>query len=395
MSNGQAAPVLLPLSGKELGTPLVRQALTVSGEYSEGWIQHLIHSHPNLLPIEMIEPAFWPALPVCRELPLRSGYLDNLLVTPNGNLIVVECKLWRNPEARREVIAQAIDYAKDLQRLDYGALEQAIRRARKEPTFELYRHALDGRESSDVSEGQFVDHVSRNLRRARFLLIIAGDGMTENAEAMTEFLQQHAGLHFALAMVQLAIYRMPGSEDVVVVPSVPLRTTTITRGIVQIADGQIDIVSVPPSKITTTAKTLSEEEFFASLDTVEPGMGDRLISFLKSCEEIPIRWELERSLKIISSGGTLECAPFYIGRNGSIDMTKLSWLGRKDIVEKFARKLHGEIPGTIFYETPAIFVVKFPDRYLNLSDLLANADGVRRSLELLGRAMAAADGNSA
>lgn len=40
------------------------------------------------------------------ELPLRSGFLDNLLLTPTGNLVVVECKLWRNFDARRKVFAQ-------------------------------------------------------------------------------------------------------------------------------------------------------------------------------------------------------------------------------------------------------------------------------------------------
>ena len=45
-----------------------------------------------------------------------------LLITPDGNLVLVECKLWRNPQARREVLAQIIDYAKDLIRLDFEAL---------------------------------------------------------------------------------------------------------------------------------------------------------------------------------------------------------------------------------------------------------------------------------
>jgi len=39
-------------------------------------------------------------VPICVELPIGSKYLDNLLVTPRGDLALIECKLWRNPEAR-------------------------------------------------------------------------------------------------------------------------------------------------------------------------------------------------------------------------------------------------------------------------------------------------------
>jgi hypothetical protein len=56
------------------------------------------------------------------ELPLPSGYVDNLYATPDGDLIVGETKLFRNPEARREVVAQIIDYAKDLSALTYESL---------------------------------------------------------------------------------------------------------------------------------------------------------------------------------------------------------------------------------------------------------------------------------
>jgi hypothetical protein len=88
------------------------------------------------------------------ELPLPSGYLDNLLVKPLG-----ESKLWRNVEARREVVAQIIDYAKDLQTLTYDALESAIRKARSEPSFNLHTSVTAScDETTDMlDEPHFVD----------------------------------------------------------------------------------------------------------------------------------------------------------------------------------------------------------------------------------------------
>jgi hypothetical protein len=59
-----------------------------------------------------IEPAFTPLISICRELPTSAGYLDNLWLTPEGGIVLGECKLMRNPQARREVVAQALDYAR-------------------------------------------------------------------------------------------------------------------------------------------------------------------------------------------------------------------------------------------------------------------------------------------
>src|SRR4051794_8880528 len=97
-----------------------------SGGYDERWLQSLVMSHPTVLAADDIEPAFATVIPVCTELPTGSGFIDNLLVTPNGDLAIVECKLWRNPEARREVVAQIIEYAKSLARWSFEDLEQAI-----------------------------------------------------------------------------------------------------------------------------------------------------------------------------------------------------------------------------------------------------------------------------
>jgi hypothetical protein len=56
-----------------------------------------------------------------------------------------------------------------------------------------------------MDEIAFHDAVSRNLKRGRVLLLIVGDGIREGLETMTEFLQQHAGLHFTLSIIELAL----------------------------------------------------------------------------------------------------------------------------------------------------------------------------------------------
>src|ERR1700686_1798926 len=82
-----------------------------AGTYDERWLQDLLYAHADLMPIDEIEPVFSGAAAVCRELPTPGGPLDLVYVNEHGLLTLVECKLWRNPEARRQVVGQILDYA--------------------------------------------------------------------------------------------------------------------------------------------------------------------------------------------------------------------------------------------------------------------------------------------
>ena len=79
---------------------------------SEAYIQALVHEHPACLPIAEIDAMFSGPVPICTELNTPAGPIDNFMVTSSGLPVLVECKLWRNPEGRREVVGQILDYAR-------------------------------------------------------------------------------------------------------------------------------------------------------------------------------------------------------------------------------------------------------------------------------------------
>ena len=56
-----------------------------------------------------------------------------------------------------------------------------------------------------VHEAEFVDNVTRHLKRGEFLLLIVGDGIREDVEHIVDFVQRHSGLHFNLALVEAAL----------------------------------------------------------------------------------------------------------------------------------------------------------------------------------------------
>lgn len=234
MARQHSAPLLLR-TGYPGAFPLP-QVSTQAGEGSvdEAFIQALVHEHPGSLPIAEIDPVFVGPVPICRELNTPAGAIDNFMITPSGLPVLVECKLWRNPEGRREVVGQILDYAKELSRWSSSDLQREVSRRLKRdgnPLLELVRAV-----APDVDEVAFNDAVTTNLRRGRFLLLIVGDGIREGVEAIAEYLQAHAGLHFSLGLVELPIYELPGGGRLVV-PRVLARTVNITRNVVAVPEG--------------------------------------------------------------------------------------------------------------------------------------------------------------
>ena len=82
--------------------------------YSEKEIQDVVFEYPETIPISDIDESFNPLIPVCKELWTSTGPLDILMISPLGEIAIIETKLWSNPEARRKVIAQILDYAKEI-----------------------------------------------------------------------------------------------------------------------------------------------------------------------------------------------------------------------------------------------------------------------------------------
>lgn len=83
--------------------------LVTEGGIDESSLRDLLFEYPETLPLGTIDAAFADPVPVCRELSTPAGYVDAVYVNPLGRLVLAEFKLWRNPQARREVIGQILD----------------------------------------------------------------------------------------------------------------------------------------------------------------------------------------------------------------------------------------------------------------------------------------------
>lgn len=157
--------------------------------------------------MDRIDPGAGDLISVCREFPLSkygsSVFVDVLGITRHGRLVLIECKLWRNPQARREVVAQLLEYAALLRRLSYSDLTATFKSrfgmSGQNPLYDLVAHLPDA-----SIEEVFTDKVSSCLSRGDFELIIAGDGIREDTAAIAEHLLDRGA---RLTLLELQVWK--------------------------------------------------------------------------------------------------------------------------------------------------------------------------------------------
>ena len=253
-------------------------------ERNEAWFQKLLFENPSLLRANEIDGTVKQLVPIARELETDNGIIDLLFIDSNGFIVVVETKLYRNPESRRKVVGQIIEYAANLSTWSYedfcGAVRKATESSAADPIIEIFRKL-----KIDIDESGFAHSVTTNLQRGRMLLIVAGDEIQDSIVKMEQFFNQHAQLTFHFAAVELAVYELPDGKSFIVQPKVVAQTKNVTRYIVEVrGTSKVDDISIKPGDISikgpeliaapaakrakTSRKAISPEEFFASIKDI-------------------------------------------------------------------------------------------------------------------------------
>ena len=264
-------PILIRLNNETV-------SLDKEDNYDEAFLQNLIFEKPECLPISDIDESFNPLIPICKELNTAVGPMDILMVNPNGEIAIVETKLWRNPESRRKVVAQILDYAKELSTWTYEDLQREINRKLGSNKKSLYEIVKTYNTDLILPEPYFIDAVSRNLTRGKLMLLIVGDGIREGARGIAEFLTSAAHLNFTFAQVELHIYDAIGIGKLIV-PRTLVKTHEISKLMVEIPPGlslssNLNVIESISNNIQTPEKefyTKFWQELLTELVFDDPG----------------------------------------------------------------------------------------------------------------------------
>ena len=139
---------------------------------NEDELQALLSAHPQLI------PGVGLGAKTRREFQSEVGPADIVVVEPNGAITLVECKLAKNREVRREIIGQLFDYAGRLWQMDVEQFEERWSRGGQSPLF-----SGEGFDDPDLKEV-----VAGNLASGQFTLVLAVDAINPDLKRMVEYL---------------------------------------------------------------------------------------------------------------------------------------------------------------------------------------------------------------
>ena len=151
----------------------------VMGYDSEKALQAIIHEHPSL--VTGTPPGRADTVIACRELEGGVGPADVVVLDTSGNLTLVECKLARNPEVRRKVIGQVLDYASRIWQMDVDEFALAWANA---------SGGVSPFEALSDEDGLIRAALAKNLAAARFRIVLAVDGINDDLRRIVEFLNR-------------------------------------------------------------------------------------------------------------------------------------------------------------------------------------------------------------
>jgi hypothetical protein len=204
---------------------------------ADNLLEALLETHPDLLAggeMTPESPRRWALVQRDAGVPHRDDSggcwsVSHLFVDQDAVPTLVEVKRSADPQVRREVVGQMLDYAAN--GLGYWPVE-SLRAA-----YEATQHGLgrDPRErlaelcgGEPIGVGEFFERVGDNLLAGRVRMVFVADVVPDEMRRIAEFLNEQMSPAEVFA-VEVTQYRAEGYDGTVVVPAVYGRTAAARK----------------------------------------------------------------------------------------------------------------------------------------------------------------------
>ena len=167
---------------------------------AEAELQKLLVESPSLVPVDEIREGFSPLIFAVSEFGLPgSRNTDVLAFSADGDISIIECKLAINPESKRRVIGQILEYAAYLWEMDYDEVNARIRHLKDKDLSEL----VEGAVAAGWDEESFRDGLKQSLESGSFILIIVVDEINEDLKRTIRYVNECSESAFSLHALEM------------------------------------------------------------------------------------------------------------------------------------------------------------------------------------------------
>lgn len=180
----------------------------------ENYLQEFIQANPEALPMDEIREDI-RLLVIAKEFDTPSGPIDAVALDQEGEIYIVETKLYKNPD-KRTVLAQALDYGAALWSSEEGA-DAVLARLRQQASSTLGKTLL-----SALQEGFGLDHSSSeevlqalktNIENGALRFVILMDRLDDRLKSLIRFVNENS--RFTIYGVELEFYEFEDHEIVI------------------------------------------------------------------------------------------------------------------------------------------------------------------------------------
>lgn len=337
--DGVPSPALERCSARDLGL-------------AESWFRDAIFEAPELVigPCRAagVTEDNWYSW--AREYPVEVGSIDVLLLSSEGRVAIVETKLATNPEIRRRVLAQALDYLAHLP----AALDESP------PAIPA------DSQGAPVAD---IEDIRQSVERGDILIIIVSDEADPRVTRLSRSLiGDNLVREWDLVLIDLALFRPVRAEagSFVIVPHVRSSVLGELRQVVRVMvqgetpSTRVKVERVEPGTAESGGRKWDEAQFFQSLKGGNvPAAVQELASKLRALaakfpQSVSLAWGRGRYGSMVfkrADQGLIE-----IHGQGQIRFRPPKFAGAlgKKVASKYQRALEQLAPGAMKMDYPIL-----------------------------------------
>ena len=222
---------------------------------NETLLQDVVERFPEVIALEDLGVTE-PFIVIGREVATKAGYIDVLCIDGDGVLTVIETKLARNSQIRREVVGQVLEYVAQLSKWRAHDVVQSANQYFAstgvkvgERTATLMDLLVTEQEAvSGTLPMGLYDKIENNLRKGIVKLVIASDSIPETLKDTVTFINSFS--NFDIYVLQIQSYQKDQLQ--IYAPTV------------------FGFTHKPAGGVTSDKIQWDEESFFESLSNLSP-----------------------------------------------------------------------------------------------------------------------------
>lgn len=176
---------------------------------NEALLQDVVERFPEVIALEDLGVTE-PFIVIGREVPTKAGNIDVLCIDGDGVLTVIETKLARNSQIRREVVGQILEYVAQLSKWRAHDVVQTankylgsadIKNGEKKRTF-LDLLDLEDKDETEPFFMDLYDKIENNLRKGNIKLIIVSDSIPNTLKDTITFINSFSNFDIYVLQIQ-------------------------------------------------------------------------------------------------------------------------------------------------------------------------------------------------